>query len=217
MLLHELKTQRRFCDYENPKEGAVRRMLWTAALAAVVGIGVAVPATASPWRVAAEAGVKSGKETKVRFSTVTINNKEVLRLGETKDLHADERAAKVQERLEMVLKPDPGAKFQPVKASDVTVESVDKAVVLRLRNQNVVQVTPADAKLAGMSAEDLAQQWAEGLRGALKDVKVAQNGQLPANFIAVAKGEMSTQGGGAGGTPPKKDKQKDQPMEQKKQ
>lgn len=183
----------------------MRRMLWTAALAALVGIGQAMPAVASPWRVAAEAGIKPSKETKVRFSSVMINNKEVLRLGETQDLHADERAAKVQERLEMVLEPDPGEKFQPVKASDVTVESVDKAVVLRLRNQNVVQVTPADAKLAGMSEQDLAQQWAEGLRNALKDVKVAKNGHLPENFIAVAKGEMSTQGGGAGGTPPKKD------------
>lgn len=184
----------------------MRRMLWTAALAAVVGIGQAAPAVASPWRVAAEAGVKGGKAAKVRFSTVTVNNKEVLRLGETSDLHADERAAQVQERLQMVLQPDPGEKFQPVAASDVTVESVDKAVVLRLRNQNVVQVTPEDAELAGMPVQELAQQWAAGLRAALKDVKVAQNGQLPADFIAVAKGEMTPQGGGAGGVPTKPDK-----------
>jgi hypothetical protein len=187
----------------------------TAALAAVVGIAQASPAIAlSLIEVAAAAGAKDtkqSKDTKVRFSTVMINNQEVMRLGETKELHADERAAEVQKRLNMVLVPNPGEKFTPVKASDVTVESVDGATVVRLRNQNVAQVTPEDAKLAGLSTEDLGQKWAEQLRTSLKDIKVAQGGKLPANLITVAKGEMTMPaGGGAGGTPQTPDK-KDKP------
>ncbi|MNS34102.1 hypothetical protein D3C72_662250 [compost metagenome] len=200
-----------------PEEGAVRRFMLTAALAAVVGIAQASPAIAlSVVEVAAAAGAKDtkqakdaqpSKETKVRFSTVMINNKEVLRLGETKDLHADERAAEAQKRLNMVLVPNPGEKFKPVKATDVTVEAVDGATVLRLRNQNVAQVTPEDAKLANMSIDDLAQKWAEQLRTSLKDIKVAQGGKLPSNLITVAKGEMTMPaGGGAGGTPKTQEK-----------
>lgn len=193
----------------------MRGLFLTAALAAVIGVGQALPASASAWQVAADA--RESKDTKVRFSTVSVNNQEVLRIAETKTLHADERAEKVHERLSMVLEPDPNEKYQPVKASEVTVETIDKAIVVRLRNQNVIQATPADAKLNGMSQEDLAQKWATNLREALKDVKVAKDGQLPENFIAVAKGELTTQGGGAGGTAPKKDKQqqKDKHQEHK--
>ena len=196
----------------------MRRMLCTAAIAAAVIGAHAMPAAASQLVImAAEAGGGGGtatdknKAATVRFSTVSVNNKEVMRLGETKDLHADERAEKVQERLEMVLKPEAGQKYRPVQASDVTVESVGPAVVVRLRNLNVAQATPEDAKLAGMSTQALAQQWAQSLRSALQDVKVGQNGQLPDNFIAIANGQMTPQGGGAGGTPPKNDK-KDQDM-----
>ncbi|MFN3429266.1 MAG: hypothetical protein ACK46X_04865 [Candidatus Sericytochromatia bacterium] len=192
----------------------MRRFMLTAALAAVVGIGQALPAIAvGPVEVAAAAGAKDAKQskdTKVRFSTVMINNKEVLRLGETKELHADERAEEVQKRLNMVLVPQPGEAFTPVKATDVTVESVDGATVLRLRNQNVVQVTPEDARLANMGADELGMKWAEQLRASLADIKVAQGGKLPPNLVTVAKGEMTMPaGGGAGGTPKTQEKQKD--------
>lgn len=195
----------------------MKRLMWTAVAAAVVGAGGAAPVAASPWVVAAAAGTKESKETKVRFSTVSINQQEVMRLAETPDMHADERADEVQKRLEMVMVPDPGEKFQPVKATDVKVESVDGAQVVRLRNQNVIQVTNQDAKLAGLKPDVLAQRWAESLRGALQEVKVSGNGRLPENWVTVAKGELTTpkreagtkpKGGGAGGMAPRQpDKQ----------
>ena len=190
----------------------MKRILWAAALAAAVSVGVAGPASASAWRlVVAEAGT-GNKDVKVRFASVSIDGKEVMRVAETPDLHADERADEVQKRLRMTVAPNPGQKYKPVQASEVTVETVENQLVIRLRNQNVIQVTPQDAKLAGMTQQDLAQKWAEDLRGALKDLKLA-DGKPKQDFVTVAKGEMTmpkqqagtkSKGGGAGkGEPPK--------------
>lgn len=183
-----------------------------AALVSSIVAGQALSAEARSWAVSADPSSQNAqtKENKVRFATVMIQGKEIMRLAETEELHADERAAEAEKRLKMAMVPSPGEKFQPIKASDVTVEPVGNAVVVRLRNQNVAQATPQDAKLADMTPEELAQRWAEDLRSSLKSIKAAKGGKLPNGWVAVAKGEMTMpqqeagtkpKGGGAGTAP----------------
>lgn len=184
----------------------MRRILLAAVLAAVVGVGSAAMAVADPMVVAASAGT-GAKTTKVRFATVMIKGNEVMRLAETPDYTAEERAEKVQERLRIALQPQKGQSFKPVEASDVDVVMVGDQPVVKLRNGNIIEVTPQDAKLANKSRQDLAQSWATSLRTGLKGLTVAQGKQLPENLVTVAKGTMEmpkqqagakSKGGGAG-------------------
>jgi hypothetical protein len=201
----------------------MRRIMLAAVLVAVVGAAQAAQAIGEPWEVAAAAGTgskmaKPAKPTKVRFAAVMVKDHEVLRLADTPDLTSEERAQKLQERLRIALEPEKGQAFKQVEATDVTVVTVGDQPVIKLRNGNIIAVTPQDAKMAGKSQQDLAQEWATALRAALKDVKVAKGQQLPEDLVTIAKGqiEMPKQeagtkpsGGGAGtGTKPEEKNQK---------
>lgn len=184
----------------------MRRILLAAVVAAVVGVGPAAMAVADPAVVAASAGMGQ-KTTKVRFATVMIKGNEVMRLAETPDYSAEERAQKVQERLRIALEPPKGQPFKPVQASDVEVVTVGNQPVVKLREGNVIEVTPQDAKMANKSQQDLAQSWATSLRTSLKGLTVAKGKQLPENLVTIAKGTMEipkqqagtpSKGGGAG-------------------
>jgi hypothetical protein len=191
-----------------------------AVLVAVVGAGQAAQAIGDPWAVVAAAGTgaKTTKPIKMRFAAVMVKGHEVMRLADTPDLRSEERAQKLQERLRIALEPEKGQAFKQVEATDVTVVTVGDQPVIKLRNGNIIAVTPQDAKMAGKSQQDLAQEWATALRAALKDVKVAKGQQLPEDLVTIAKGqiEMPKQeagtkpsGGGAGtGTKPEEKNQK---------
>lgn len=192
------------------------RTIWTAALVAAM---VAMPGTALAGAgqdhgakdkagAKSHADMKTSKATTLKFAVVMVNDQEIFRLADSGGLTASQRAAKLEERLRSVLEPDPGEKWKSVQASDVTVESIDAQPIIRLRNQNVVAVTAQDAQVNRRKLQDLAQRWAEELRGALKEVKVAKGGKLPEGFVTVAIGsyEFAPKGGGAGaGTPPKEE------------
>lgn len=172
------------------------RILWTAALVAVVVAGPARMGDAAPKAAATGPMI-------VRFAVVMVNDQEVFRLADSSGMTASERAARLRERLRSVLEPDPGEKWQSVQASDVTVETVDTQPVIRLRNQNVIAVTAQDAQVNRRKLQDLAQRWAEELRVALEEVRLAQGGKLPADFVTVATGRLEfgrPPGGGAGGS-----------------
>jgi hypothetical protein len=171
----------------------------------VTGVSAGMAATAPT---AKQQTVDTTKKDKVHFAVVTINKRQLIRLADTKDMHAQERAEKVRERLRMTLSAKKGEAIQPVKDSDIAVETVVGEPVIRMRNQNVINVTPQDAKLNGQGQQALAQRWAGDLRGALKSIKVAKGKPLPENMIAISTGVMdvsrtATTGGGGGGHPKK--------------
>ncbi len=171
------------------------RIMWTAALVATL--------VAAPWGAMGPQAAAS-KPTTIEFAVVMVNDQEVFRLADSGGLTANDRAARLRERLRSVLEPDPGEKWRSVQPSDVTVESVDAQPVVRLRNQNVVAVTAQDAQINRRKLQDLAQRWAEELRVALREVKLAAGNKLPADFVIVATGRLEFSrppGGGAGGGP----------------
>lgn len=182
-----------------------RQIVTVLVVATLVGVGVAPTALASsPWQVAAA----TPKKAKVHFAAVSVNRKEVLRLADTPDYSARDRADEVNQRLKMILTPQKGETLAPLKGSDVVVQTVVGQPVIRARNQNIIAVTPQDAQLNGQNSQALAQRWASDLRGALQGIKIAKGKPLPENLITIATGTMempkeATVGGGGGKASPK--------------
>lgn len=168
----------------------------------------AKPAPAHGAKPGDKAKPTAAKPTTVKFAVVMVNDQEIFRLADTDGRTASERADELGKRIRGVVEPDPGEQWRSVQASDVVVESVDTLPIIRLRNQNVITVTAQDAQLNRRKAQELAQRWAEELRVALKEIKLEKGNKLPADFVAVASGQLEfgkPQGGGAGGTPPGKE------------
>jgi hypothetical protein len=190
-------------------------------LAASLVTGVSLQAVAATAPASKQQSSESAKPEKVHFAVVTVNNKPLIRLADTKDRHAQERANELKERLQMTLSAKKGQPIQPVQDSDIVVTTVIGQPVIRLRNLNVINVTPEDRKLNGQAQQALAQRWAGDLRAAVKSIKVVKGQALPATMIVVTTGVMdvpktATTGGGGGGKPKHKPQPKHPPKEQPK-
>ena len=197
------------------------RTMWmavvVAALVATPGAALAGDKADKPDKAQGGGGGQARSQV-VKFAVVNVNEHEIFRLADSGGRTAQARAAEIDQRLRQTLEPNPGERWRSVKPSDVTVETVDNAPVIRLRNQNVIAVTAQDAQLNRRKLHDLAQRWATDLREALAVVRLAQGNKLPAGFVSVASGQLDygTPGGGAGGAPPAeapKDKDKDKDKE----
>lgn len=155
----------------------------------------------------AAAAPKPARAADKPVAAVRVNNREVMQLAEVGGMTAEQRAAMVRERVEGTVRPQPNEAFEVIQASDLEVVTVSNIPVLRLREQNIISVTQADADLAGMTPQALAQRWANDLRGALTSFRLGENQAIPENFIVVRVLDPRT-GGGAGQAPKKPEQSK---------
>jgi hypothetical protein len=149
----------------------------------------------------ATAPAETAKKDKAHFATVVVNKKEVIRLADTPNMTAQQRAELVRKRLKLAM----AAKLvKGVKEGEITVVDIKGQPTVHFKNHPLIAVMPQDAKLNAKDKKALADRWANDLKVAVRDTTIIKGKE--GEMIVVRTGVMdlprtATMGGGGGGKP----------------
>ena len=132
---------------------------------------------------AVQLGSAAGQEDRV---TVRLDGRAVIRVGPTADASAAERAARIENRLELLLE-NPSAITAP-RVEPSGEDNGERAI--SVAGVTVVTVTMADAEENLVELDELASQWAEAINVALtsaRDARVTPWGRFASEVVGTVR------------------------------